>query len=63
MKTISQPMTCQSSLNVTGAFTCDGLTALNSTVPSVLFTTSSTVFNIPSSTIPSVFLKVRDYFK
>jgi hypothetical protein len=49
-------MTCQSSSNVTGAFTCEGLTALNSTIPSVLFTTSSTVFNIPSSTISSVSL-------
>jgi hypothetical protein len=56
LKTISLPMTCQSSLNVTGDFTCKGLTSLNSTFPSVLFTTSSTIFNIPGSTVPSVLL-------
>ena len=42
---LSQPMTCMSSLNVSGTFTCNILSALNTTVPSILLTTSGTVFN------------------
>jgi len=53
---LSQPMTCMSSLNVSGTFTCNILSALNTTVPSILLTTSSTTFNIPNSTLPSILL-------
>ena len=47
--TLIKKVTCMSSLNVGGAFTCDNIYAFNSTVPSVLFTTSQTIFNTPSS--------------
>jgi len=56
LKNISQSITCQSSLNVSGNFTCNLFTALNATIPSILLTTSSTTFNIPSSTLPSILL-------
>jgi len=45
-----------SGLNVSGAFTCNVLSAFNSTIPSILFTTSSTTINTPNTTIPSVLM-------
>ena len=49
--------TCMSSLNVNGPLTCNIINALNSTVPSILLTTSQTIFNTPSSsTAQSVIL-------
>jgi hypothetical protein len=49
--------TCMSSLNVNGTLTCNIINALNSTVPSILLTTSQTIFNTPSSsTAQSVIL-------
>ena len=45
--TLIKKVTCMSSLNVGGAFTCDNIYAFNSTVPSILFTTSQTIFNTP----------------
>ena len=56
LKTISQPMTCQSSLNVSGNFTCNLLNALNSTMNSILLTTSSTTLYVPNTTYPSVLM-------
>jgi len=54
--TLQNATTCLSSLNVGGNFTCNLLSALNTTVPSILLTTSSTTFNIPNSTLPSILL-------
>ena len=45
-----------SSLNVSGAFTCNALSALSATIPSILFTTSSTTINNPNTTIPSILM-------
>ena len=47
--TMINKVTCMSSLNVSGTFTCNEINALNSTVPSLLFTTSQTMFNTSSS--------------
>jgi hypothetical protein len=53
----SNNVTCMSSLNVSGTFTCNIINASNSTVPSILLTTSQTIFNTPlSSTAQSVIL-------
>ena len=48
--------TFQSSLNVSGAFTCNALSALSATLPSILFTTSTTTINNPNTTIPSILM-------
>jgi hypothetical protein len=54
--TLSNATTCLSSLNVSGSLLCNSLTSINSTIPSILFTTSTTSFITPNSTTQSVIL-------